>query len=70
ESFVSRSPDCPSSEDVSRLKRVLRYTIGITDLGITYRPNGNSNFECFSNADFGGCKKTGRSTYIGGSSDP
>ncbi|KAF2892605.1 hypothetical protein ILUMI_13569 [Ignelater luminosus] len=61
-SFLSRSLGCPSSEDISRLKRVLRYIAGTTDLKITYRPDGNSNFKCFSDADFGGCNKTGRFT--------
>lgn len=61
-SFLSRSLDCPSLEDVSRLKRVLRYIAGTTKLGIVYRPTKNRNFECYSDADFGGCNKTGRST--------
>ncbi|XP_075151999.1 uncharacterized protein LOC142226026 [Haematobia irritans] len=46
--FLSRTLESPSSEDVMRVKRVFRYN--------------NPKLECFSDADFGGCMKTGRST--------
>lgn len=71
--YLSRSLENPSIEDVTRVKRVLRYVAGTLNLGILYRPNFNKAIlECYSDADFGGCLKTGRSTsgtvviYAGG----
>lgn len=62
-SFLSRTLDSASTEDVVRLKRVLRYVAGTCDLGIIYHPNLCSGIlDCYSDADFGGCNKTGRST--------
>jgi len=50
-------------EDIARLKRVFRYIAGTLDLGITYRENTEKGvFESYSDANFGGCTKTGRST--------
>lgn len=70
--FLSRFLENPSQEDVQRVKRVFRYISGTLDVGITYNKNGPKSIECFSDADFGGCLKTGRSTsgvvviYAGG----
>jgi len=71
--FLSRSLENPTTEDIARLKRVFRYIAGTLDLGITYRENTEKGvFESYSDADFGGCTKTGRSTsgvviiYAGG----
>lgn len=61
-SYLSRSLDCVTAEDVTRLKRVLRYIAGTINLGIIYRPDLNSSLKCYCDADFGGCCKTGRST--------
>ncbi|KAG5869352.1 hypothetical protein JTB14_015119 [Gonioctena quinquepunctata] len=61
--FLSRSLENPTAEDVAKLKRVFRYIAGTLDLGIIYRPNlKRGTLECYSDADFGGCTKTGRST--------
>lgn len=61
--FLSRSLENPCSEDIARLKRVFRYVAGTSDLGIIYRQNAEKGvFESYSDADFGGCTKTGRST--------
>jgi hypothetical protein len=56
-----------------RLKRVLRHITETVSLGIIYDPNCNSRvLNCYSDADFGGCGNTGRSTsgavviYAGG----
>jgi len=71
--FLSRSLENPTTEDIARLKRVFRYIAGTLDLGITYRKNTEKGvFESYSDADFGECTKTGRSTsgvviiYAGG----
>lgn len=71
--FLSRSLENPSLEDVARLKRVFRYIAGTSDVGIEYQSGVSKGvLECFSDADFGGCIKTGRSTtgvvikYAGG----
>lgn len=72
-SFLSRTLENPSSEDVVRVKRVFRYIAGTIDLCIVYnRGKKESLLECYSDADFGGCLSTGRSTsgvvikYAGG----
>ena len=71
-SVLSRTLDCSTEDDVVKLKRVLRYIAGTCDLGIVYRPCGSGKLECYSDADFGGCNKTGWSTsgvavtYTGG----
>ncbi|XP_073841492.1 uncharacterized protein [Musca autumnalis] len=59
---LSRSLESPTSEDVQRLKRVLRYIAGTLDYGIIYKTNGLKKLECYSDADYGGCMSTGRST--------
>ncbi|XP_073817619.1 uncharacterized protein [Musca autumnalis] len=59
---LSRSLESPTSEDVQRLKRVLRYIAGTLDYGIIYKTNGLKKLECYSDADNGGCMSTGRST--------
>lgn len=71
--FLSRTLENSTLEDVARVKRVFRYIAGTIDLGIIYRSNASKGIlECFSDADFGGCTKTGRSTsgvvvtYAGG----
>lgn len=71
--YISMSLENPTAEDVVRLKRVFRYIAGTIDTGITYSCNTNKGIlDCFSDADFGGCSKTGRSTsgvvisYAGG----
>ncbi|XP_049797589.1 uncharacterized protein LOC126215007 [Schistocerca nitens] len=62
-SFLSQTLATASTEDVVRLKRVLRYLAGTCDLGIIYRPKLCSDIlDCYSDADFGGFNKTGRST--------
>ncbi|GBM73809.1 hypothetical protein AVEN_242659-1 [Araneus ventricosus] len=68
-----QSLESPSAADVVRVKRVFRYIAGTTKFAITYNATGISRvLECYSDADFGGCAKTGRSTsssvivYAGG----
>jgi hypothetical protein len=70
---VSRTLESPSPRDWSKVKRIMRYLRGTTDLGLTYLPNKQSNeLMVFSDADFGGDFTTGRSTsgvvslYAGG----
>jgi transposase InsO family protein len=71
--FISRTLENPTREDVIRVKRVFRYIAGTLDLGIVYRSNVDEGFlDVYSDADFGGCTSTGRSTsgvivrYAGG----
>lgn len=61
--FLSRSLEKPSKEDIVKVKRVFRYLAGTIDLGIMYKSNAEKGvINCFSDADFGGCNETGRST--------
>ena len=61
--FLSRSLENPSTDDVARVKRVFRYIAETIDLGIVYsHKTETGKLECYSDADFGGCTKTGRST--------
>jgi transposase InsO family protein len=71
--FISRTLENPTREDVIRVKRVFRYIAGTLDLGIVYRSNVDEGIlDVYSDADFGGCTSTGRSTsgvivrYAGG----
>lgn len=71
--FLSRSLEKPSAEDVVRVKRVFRYIAGTVKYGITYHTTEmKRTLQCYSDSDFGGCTKTGRSTsgyvmlYAGG----
>lgn len=70
--FLSRKLENPSPEDIVRVKRVFRYIAGTIDVGVVYDKNGKRELECYSDADFGGCLTTGRSTsgvvikYAGG----
>lgn len=63
--FLSRSLENPSTEDIIKVKSVFRYIAGTTNIGIVYCSNPNANdgaLDCYSNADFGECNKTGQST--------
>lgn len=61
--FISRTLENPTQEDVVRVKRVFRYIAGTLDLGIVYRSNVDKGLlDVYSDADFGGCTTTGRST--------
>lgn len=62
-SVVSRKLENPSKSDVVQVKRIFRYLRGTLDDGITYKPDENKNsLICYSDADHGGDKATGRST--------
>ena len=65
--------DKPSTEDIVKVKRVFRYLAGTIKKGIVYKPDCKpEELECYSDADFGGCTTTRRSTsgvvilYAGG----
>jgi len=63
-SYLSRSLEKPTLDDVIKVKRVFRHIAGTVDKGITYRADGVTKgiMQCYSNSDFGGCRTTGRST--------
>ncbi|CAB3236781.1 unnamed protein product [Arctia plantaginis] len=69
---ASRKLDNPSNQDVTKVKRILRYLKGTTNWGLTYRRNSDKKLMCFSDSDHGGDLETGRSTsgmvcmYAGG----
>jgi len=61
--YLSRVLDKPMAEDVIRVKRVFRYLAGTINKGIVYKSDSSpGSLECYSDADFGGCTTTGRST--------
>ena len=60
--FLSRTLENLTNENIAQVKRVFRYISGTINLGIVYRKQKKRILECYSDADFGGCKKTGRST--------
>ena len=71
--FLSRSLENSSLEDAAHVKRVFRYIAGTLTIGKTYSRNVKKGvLETYSEADFEGCTKTGRSTsgvvvkYAGG----
>ena len=71
--YLSRVLDKPSTEDIVKVKRVFRYLAGTIKKGIVYKPDCKpEELECYSDADFGGCTTTRRSTsgvvilYAGG----
>ncbi|GBM76891.1 Retrovirus-related Pol polyprotein from transposon TNT 1-94 [Araneus ventricosus] len=60
---LSRHLENPSTEDWMTVKRVLRYIAGSYHKGIVYKHKYKQGLlECYSDADFGGCKASGRST--------
>ena len=72
-SVLSRKLENPSKEDWIKVKRVFRYVANSKAKGIVYKSDYQSGvLESFSDADFGGCMQTGRSTsgvlvlYAGG----
>ena len=61
--FVSRSFQNPSLGDIYQVKRVPRYITDTIDFGIVYQGGKRSGtLDCFSDADFGKCTRTARST--------
>ena len=72
-SYLSRSLENPTMDDITRVKRVLRYIAGTTEMSISYKASSATGIlQCYSDSDFGGCRMTGRSTsgvvvmYAGG----
>ena len=72
-SYLSRSLENPTSDDITRVKRVFRYIAGTVNNSIMYKTDSvRGILQCYSDSDFGGCKTTGRSTsgvvmmYAGG----
>lgn len=59
---VSRKLENPTEKDVLKVKRIFRYLQGTVDNGIVYRRGSSEPLECFTDADHGGDKETGRST--------
>jgi len=60
---LSRHLENPSYEDVTRVKRVIRYLAGTIDLKLVYKCKPETRLlECYSDADFAGCPTTMRST--------
>lgn len=69
---ASRKLDNPSSEDIVKVKRILRYLKGTLDWGLIYKRKSDAKIQCYSDSDHGGDLDTGRSTsgmicmYAGG----
>ena len=61
--YLSRVLHKPTAEDVIRVKRVFRYLSGTVSKGTVYKSDCDAGIvECYSDADFGRCTTTGRST--------
>ena len=61
--ILSRHLENPSKDNWLKVKRVFRYIAGTCDKGITYKISYKpGSLECYSDADFAGCKTSGRST--------
>jgi len=61
--YVSRYLDKYTYKEWIMVKRIFRYLKGTSDIGIVYKPNYKKGIlECYSDADHGGDKLTGRST--------
>ena len=61
--YLLRVLDKPTVEDIIRAKRVLRYIADTMSKDIAYQHRCNPDvLECYSAADFAGCKSTSRST--------
>ena len=58
--FLSRYLKNPTAENIAQVKTVFRYLAGTADFGIVYRKIKRKILECYIDADFGGCTKTGR----------
>ncbi|XP_031353704.1 secreted RxLR effector protein 161-like [Photinus pyralis] len=61
--YISRVLENPTQEDVVQVKGVFRYIARTLNFGIVYcrRKEEAGVLEIYSDADFGGCTKTGRS---------
>ena len=57
---AARVMENPTKADRNNVLRIFRYLRGTPDYGITY--GTNQELQVFSDSDFAGCKKTGRST--------
>ncbi|XP_035231387.1 secreted RxLR effector protein 161-like [Stegodyphus dumicola] len=61
--ILSRYLENPSKDDWKKVKRVFRYIAGSLTKGVTYKNKYKPGIlECYSDADFGGCQETGKST--------
>lgn len=61
-SNVSRYLEKPAEAHVNAVKRILKYIKGTTDMGIRFEGGKILDFCGYSDADYAGDKKTGRST--------
>lgn len=60
-SKAARSMESPTQNDWTMVKRIFKYLRGTSTYGILYKIDG-STLQVYSDADFGGCSKTRRST--------
>ncbi|XP_073960556.1 uncharacterized protein [Choristoneura fumiferana] len=61
-SVVSRKIENPSTEDVIKVKRIMRYLKGTESRGLIYKRSVSTGLESYSDADHGGDLDTGHST--------
>lgn len=61
-SVVSRKLENPTEKDVLKVKRIFRYLQGTADKCIVYRTGSTELLKCYTDADHGGDRETGRST--------
>ncbi|XP_055908638.1 uncharacterized protein LOC129943317 [Eupeodes corollae] len=59
---ASRHLDKPTTQDITAVKRIIRYVKGTRLLGICFKSNNKLIVSCFSDADYGGDTETRRST--------
>ena len=70
-SVVSRYMSSPTVDHWAAVKQILCYLKGAPGRGILYKNHGHTNIECFTDADWAGCKEDRRSTsgycvFVGG----
>lgn len=60
--LCARFQSCPKESHLTAVKRILRYLVGTTALGLFYPRNTSFDLVGYSDADFAGCRLDRKST--------
>ncbi|KAJ0600422.1 putative RNA-directed DNA polymerase [Helianthus annuus] len=63
--LLARYQANPKVSHYAAVKRIFRYLKGCPDTGLWYPKDDNFDLKAYSDSDFGGCKKDGKSTTAG-----